>query len=99
MPRQPNLTPAQRARDEGLARARRITWWTAIGAVGVTAAGAAIAANTIPGHALGQPAAASAPAAATPPASAATADPGGQVSVPPSDQQPQPAPVVVSGGS
>ena len=39
-----------RARDEGRARARRLTWWAAAGATAVTAAAAGIAAVSVPGH-------------------------------------------------
>lgn len=40
------------ARDEGRARARRLTWWAAAAAAAVTAAGAGIAAVTVPGHTI-----------------------------------------------
>ncbi|MBV8195039.1 MAG: hypothetical protein JOY80_05870 [Candidatus Dormibacteraeota bacterium] len=109
MRRAMNPTQAQRDRDEGLSRARRLTWWAAAAAVGVTAAGAAIAANTIPGHTLDQnpaPAASSgSPAGTTDNSSAGSTGspngtaPGSSVTAPnapnPQDQQP----VVVSGGS
>lgn len=38
------------ARDEGRARARRLTWWAAAAATTVTAAAAGIAAVSVPGH-------------------------------------------------
>lgn len=103
MPRPANTTQAQRDRDEGLARARRLTWWAAIGATGFTALGAAIAAQTIPGHALGQAPAAAAPATSTDNGSgSAPVDPNAGSANPPI-QQPQsgggPAPVAVSGSS
>ena len=103
MPRPANTTQAQRDRDQGLARARRLTWWAAIGATGATALGAAIAAQTIPGHALGQAPAAAAAAAPTDSGTGATpADPNAG-SLNPPVQQPQPGigsgPVIVSGSS
>jgi hypothetical protein len=41
---------ATHARDEVRARDRRLTWWAAAAATAVTAAGAGIAAGTLPGH-------------------------------------------------
>lgn len=45
-------TAAQQNRDLGLTRLRRLTTTAAIGGVGLTVAGALVAANTIPGHNL-----------------------------------------------
>ena len=90
-------TEAQRARDEGLTRVRRITWLAGLGAAAFTAVASLVAATTTPGHSQ---------TSASPPASVSS---GG---VPNPTQQPSdvgPAqgsppgagsgPVIVSGGS
>lgn len=102
MARPATMTQAQRDRDAGLARSRRITWYAAIGAAGVTAAAAAIAANTIPGHALDQQAASSASSAASASGAASSGDTSSNGVYDPwagSQPPPQQAPVVVSGSS
>ena len=95
MPRSTPTSLAQRSRDDGLARLRRLTWYSGIGAAVLTAIASAVAAVTIPGHSQ----------AATP-SSAVSPDQGGGTL--PGDQQPvgnqPPGPdaggsVVVSGGS
>ena len=102
MPRATPTSLAQRSRDEGLARLRRLTWYSGIGAAVLTAIASAVAAVTIPGHSQ---AATSSSSSAAPP-SALSPDQGGGTL--PDDQQPvgnqPPGPaaggsVVVSGGS
>ena len=98
MRRATTTTQAQRTRDEGLTRVRRITWLAGLGAAAFTAVASLIAATTTPGHIQAAPA---------PPASVSS---GGALPNPtqqPSDAGPAqgspPAagsgPVIVSGGS
>jgi hypothetical protein len=95
MPRQSQLDSARLRRDLGLARARRLTVYTAVGATAFTGVFALVAATSFPGRS---------------PSSAPAAQPGstdnGGVTQPglsPPVQQPQPvyggAPVAISGGS
>jgi len=103
MPRPTVPTPAQQNRDAGLSRLRRLTWWTAIGATGLTAVASLIAANTNPGRPAAQ--APTAPAASTANSGVSGSGSGsGQGAVNPPAQAPQPnlgnnGPVAVSGGS
>ncbi|MBV8526995.1 MAG: hypothetical protein JOZ75_01630 [Candidatus Dormibacteraeota bacterium] len=89
------------ARDEGRARARRLTWWAAGAAAAVTAAGAGIAAATVPGHTVDAQ-------AQTAPSSAGDApnngsgggfDPGSVGSNPPQSSAGTSGPLFISGGS
>ncbi len=91
-------TQAQRARDEGLTRVRRITWLAGLGAAAFTALASLVAATSTPGHTQ---------TSSSPPA--AVSD-GGTLPNPtqqPSDVGPAPGsqpnagsgPVIVSGGS
>ncbi|MBV9101140.1 MAG: hypothetical protein JOZ46_08980 [Candidatus Dormibacteraeota bacterium] len=100
MPRPTPTSLAQRSRDEGLSRLRRLTWVAGIGAAALTAVASLIAAETIPGH--------SQAAAAAPASSSGSPDQSGSGAQLPSDQQapanqpPGPgggAPIAVSGGS
>ena len=50
MPRQSQLDSARLRRDLGLARARRLTVYTAVGATAFTAVFALVAATSLPGH-------------------------------------------------
>lgn len=87
---------AQRARDLGLVRVRRLTWLAAAGAVGLTAAGSAIAFATIPGRAAAE-------TVSTPQSTAPSAAPNPDQGSSNPPIQPQPGgdqgPAVVSGGS
>jgi hypothetical protein len=96
MPRQSQLDSARLRRDLGLARARRVTAYTAVGATVFTGVLTLVAATTFPGRS----------AAATPATQPGSTDNGGGVTQPgltvPA-QQPQygygGAPVAISGGS
>jgi hypothetical protein len=98
MRRPTTTTQAQRTRDQGLTRVRRITWLAGLGAAAFTAVASLIAATSIPGHSQ---------TSSSPPASVSS---GG--SLPNPTQQPPDAgpaqgsppnagsgPVIVSGGS
>jgi hypothetical protein len=50
MPRQSQLDSARLRRDLGLARARRLTVYTAVGATAFTGVFALVAATSLPGH-------------------------------------------------
>jgi hypothetical protein len=93
------LRSAQRNRDDGLERARRITLWTGAGAALLTAAASLMAATTIPGHTQAQ-AADSAAATAQPAPDTGTGGTQGSQPVPAApDQSLQQQPQIVSGGS
>lgn len=90
MPRALPTTDAQRARDDGLARVRRITWWSGVGAAVLTAVASLIAATTIPGHSQATQPDATGTAPAQQPSAVAPA---------PTAQPGAAPPVIVSGGS
>lgn len=98
MPRFTQLDSARLARDAGLARARSLTVCAALGATGLTALAALIAANSIPGHAA-VPAGQEAQAAAGADGSSGLTQPGLTVPAQPPQYAYGGAPVVVSGGS
>ena len=95
MPRQSQLDSARLRRDLGLARARRLTVYSAVGATAFTGVFALVAATSFPGRSP----------SSTPATQPGSTDTGGVtqpgLSVP--IQQPQPAyggaPVAISGGS
>jgi len=98
MRRATSTTQAQRTRDEGLTRGRRITWLAGLGAAAFTAVASLVAATTTPGHSQ------------TPSSPPAAVSSGGTLPNPtpqPSDAGPAQGsppgagsgPVVVSGGS
>lgn len=100
MPRPTATSVAQRSRDAGLSRLRRLTWYSGLGAAVLTALASLIAAETIPGH--NQAAAAPSTASNSPSSDQGAGAPasGGQ-QVPPDQSQIQGGggPVAVSGGS
>lgn len=87
------------ARDDGRARARRLTWWAAAAATAVTAAVAGIAAATVPGHTVD----AQAQTAPNPSGDGSGGSGGGFDPSSGTFNPPQPAgsngPLIVSGGS
>jgi len=94
MARQSQLDSARLRRDLGLARARRVTVYSAVGATAFTAVFAIVAATSLPGHTVGT----------TPVTQPGTTDNGGitQPGIGAPIQAPQygyGAPVTVSGGS
>ena len=97
--------PATHVRDEGRARARRLTWWAAVAATALTGAGAGIAAVTVPGHTVdvrAQSAPSSPDNGSGGSASGGGTDPTAGTNFPPA-QAPQPGqgggPLFISGGS
>lgn len=94
MPRQSQLDSARLRRDLGLARARRLTAYTAVGATAFTAVFALVAATSLPGHTV----------TTSPPTQPGVTDNGGttQPALSTPIQPPQygsGVPVAVSGGS
>jgi hypothetical protein len=94
MPRQSQLDSARLRRDLGLARARRLTIYTAAGATAFAAVFALVAATSLPGHTI----------TTTPATQPGVTDNGGvtQPGISAPIQAPQygyGAPVTVSGGS
>lgn len=103
MPRPTVATPAQQSRDAGLSRLRRLTWWTAGGAAGLTVVASLIAANTAPGRPSTSTQAAAAVNPGTGSNTGGTTDGTGAGALNPPAQAPQPnfgnGPVAVSGSS
>lgn len=91
------IAPATHARDEGRARARRLTWWAAAAATAMTAAGAGLAAVTVPGHTVDAQAQ-TAPSAPDD-GSGGGSDPNSGAFNPPQAPGAGNAPVFISGGS
>ncbi|MFZ0129089.1 MAG: hypothetical protein WAL77_06675 [Candidatus Dormiibacterota bacterium] len=95
MARPSQLDYARLRRDHGLARARRLTVYSAVGATAFTGVFALVAATSLPGHSV----------TTSPAAQPGSTDNGGttQPGLSPPVQQPQyaygGAPVAVSGGS
>lgn len=99
MPRESPVKHAQRNRDEGVARLRRITVYSGLGAVALTAIVSLIAATTIPGHSQAQPAVSTPVAAPDPGVVQPTLQPVAPGSVDPAAGSSQGQPPIVSGGS